>query len=99
MAKPEEKKETANSDAMAAEEADRIRVLVSEDVRKYELEIARHEAAIGTLRVYIAECRATLADIDRRVAGVMYPEPPAKPKEEAPAQADGQFGEPVGGNA
>lgn len=78
------------TDKMAADEAAKIRILVSEDIRKYELEIARHEAAVGTLRVYIAECRATLADIDRREAGVEYPEAP-KPSEPA-------MGEPVGGD-
>lgn len=84
--------EGKKTDKMTAEEAAKIRILVSEDIRKYELEIARHEAAVGTLRVYIAECRATLADIDRREAGVEYPEAP-KPKESAkPA-----MGEPVGG--
>lgn len=82
--------EAPKTDAMTKEKADEIRVLVREDIRKYELEIARHEAAIGTLRVYVAECHATLADIDRREAGVKYPEPPAKP-------ADTQMGEPVGG--
>ena len=86
----------AKSDKMTTEEANKIRMLVSEDIRKYELEIARHEAAVGTLRVYIAECRATLADIDRREAGIMYPEP-AKPK-----PADGgtpQMGQVTGGKA
>lgn len=85
----------SKTDAMSKEESDRIRVLVREDIRKYELEIARHEAAIGTLRVYVAECHATLADIDRREAGVEYPAPPAKPAE----KKDAQMGEPVGGEA
>lgn len=91
--------ENTKTDKMPAEEAQKIRVLVAEDIRKYELEIARHEAAIGTLRVYIAECNATLADIDRREAGYQYPEPPKKP--EAPKPADGgapaQMGEITGG--
>ena len=89
MAKTENA-EAPKTDAMTKEEADRIRVLVREDVRKYELEIARHEAAVGQLRMYVAECYATLADIDRREAGVEYPKPPAKP-------AEAQMGEPVGG--
>ena len=92
--------ENTKTDKMPAEEAQKIRVLVAEDIRKYELEIARHEAAIGTLRVYIAECNATLADIDRREAGYQYPEPPKKP--DAPARGDGggapaQMGEITGG--
>lgn len=89
MAKTENA-EAPKTDAMTKEKADEVRVLVREDIRKYELEIARHEAAIGTLRVYVAECHATLADVDRREAGVEYPKPPAKP-------AEAQMGEPVGG--
>lgn len=84
--------DTKKNDKMEAEEASRIRILVSEDIRKYELEIARHEAAISTLRVYIAECRATISDIDRREAGVEYPEAPAAKEPAKPA-----MGEPVGG--
>lgn len=73
----EEKKEGApKTDAMTTDEANRIRILVAEDKAKYALEIARHEAAIGQLRMYIAECDATMADIDRREAGVEYPKPP-----------------------
>jgi hypothetical protein len=71
--------ENAKSDALTRDEAGRIRILVREDKAKYELEIARHQAAIGQLRLYIAECDATLADVDRREAGVMYPEPPKAP--------------------
>ena len=78
--------DTKKNDKMAAEEASRIRILVSEDIRKYELEIARHQAAIGQLRMYIAECDATIADIDRREAGVEYPEPKAPEKTEAEAK-------------
>ena len=84
------------TDKMTAEEAAKIRILVSEDIRKYELEIARHEAAVGTLRVYIAECHATLADVARREAGVEYPEAP-KPPESKPAESKPAMGEPVGG--
>ena len=87
-----ENAEAPKTDAMPKEKADEVRILVREDIRKYELEIARHEAAIGTLRVYVAECHATLADIDRREAGVEYPKPPAKP-------AEAQMGKPVGGPA
>lgn len=89
----EENKENAankekQSDAMTKEEADRVRVLIKEDIAKYELEIARHEAAVGQFRTYIAECRAALADVDRREAGVAYPEPP-KPAA-APAAPDAE---------
>lgn len=68
--------DSPKTDAMSEEEACRIRILIAEDKAKYALEIARHEAAIGQLRMYIAECDATMADIDRREAGVEYPKPP-----------------------
>lgn len=82
----EETKEK-ESDAMPKDEADKIRVLVREDKAKYELEIARHQAAIGQIRLYIAECDATLADIDRREAGVKYPEPPKAPEKAEETEA------------
>ena len=87
-----ENAEAPKTDVMTKEKADELRILIHEDIRKYELEIARHEAAIGTLRVYVAECHATLADIDRREAGVEYPKPLTKP-------AEAQMGEPVGPGA
>lgn len=81
---PEEKKEeTPKSDAMRAEEAKANRVLVSEDIRKYEQFQAQLRAKIAEYDVYIAECRTALADIDRREAGAMYPEPPKKPEAQA----------------
>lgn len=81
---PEEKKEEApKSDAMAAEEANSSRILVNEDIRKYEQLQAQLRAKIAEYDVYIAECRTALADIDRREAGVMYPEPPKKPEAQA----------------
>lgn len=81
----EEKNEGApKTDALTTDEANRIRILVAEDKAKYALEIARHEAAIGQLRMYIAECDATIADIDRREAGVEYPKPPPAKEPEAP---------------
>lgn len=80
----EKKTDAPKSDAMTTDEANRIRILVAEDKAKYALEIARHEAAIGQLRMYIAECDATIADIDRREAGVEYPKPPPAKEPKAP---------------
>lgn len=74
---PEEQEKT---DKMTSEKANEIRVLIKEDIRKYELEITKHEIAISQLRSYISECNVTLADVDRREAGVMYPPPPAAKK-------------------
>lgn len=86
-----EKEAAPKSDAVSAEEAKTNRVLINEDIRKYEQMQAQLRAKIAEYDVYIAECRTALADIDRREAGAMYPEPPKKPA------AQPQMGEPVGG--
>jgi predicted RNase H-like nuclease (RuvC/YqgF family) len=72
------KEETPKSDAMTAEDAKEKRLLINEDIRKFEQNIASLKGQIATLEYYIAECRWALADIDRREAGVAYPEPPKK---------------------
>lgn len=72
------KEEAPKSDAMTAEEAKEKRLLINEDIRKFEQNIASLKGQIATLEYYIAECRWALADIDRREAGVAYPEPPKK---------------------
>lgn len=92
----EEKNEAPKSDALSAEEAAANRILVNEDIRKYEQLQAQLRAKIAEYDVYIAECRTALADIDRRAAGVMYPEPPKKPEQAAKPGAPA-MGEPVGG--
>jgi len=76
----EEKKEV-KSDAITADEAKKTRLLINEDIAK--LRLAREQALgqVQMLNARIAECELGLADIDRREAGVMYPEPPAKPEE------------------
>ena len=71
--------EAPKSDAMTTEEAKEKRLLINEDIRKFEQNIASLKGQIATLEYYIAECRWALADIDRREAGVKYPEPPKKP--------------------
>lgn len=70
--------EAPKSDAMTAEDAKEKRLLINEDIRKFEQNIASLKGQIATLEYYIAECRWALADIDRREAGVAYPEPPKK---------------------
>lgn len=95
MAK-EEKNEAPKSDALSAKEAGANRILIHEDIRKYEQLQAQLRAKIAEYDVYIAECRTALADIDRREAGVMYPEPPKKPEQAAKPSAPA-MGEPVGG--
>ena len=77
--KKDKNEEAPKSDAMTAEEAKEKRLLINEDIRKFEQNIASLKGQIATLEYYIAECRWALADIDRREAGVAYPEPPKKP--------------------
>lgn len=72
------KEEAPKSDAMTAEDAKEKRLLINEDIRKFEQNIASLKGQIATLEYYIAECRWALADIDRREAGVAYPVPPKK---------------------
>ena len=85
------KEEAPKSDAMTAEDAKEKRLLINEDIRKFEQNIASLKGQIATLEYYIAECRWALADIDRREAGVAYPEPLKKSGGEdsnaAPTQA------------
>ena len=80
----EENKQTdaaPESDAMTTEAANTSRLIIAEDIRKYEQNIASLKGQIATMEYYIAECRTALADIDRREAGVAYPKPPKKPAE------------------
>lgn len=74
------KEEAPKSDAMSTKEANEKRLLINEDIRKFEQNIASLRGQISTFEYYIAECRLALADIDRREAGVAYPEPPKKPE-------------------
>ena len=74
------KEEATKSDAITAEDAKEKRLLIKEDIRKFEQNIASLKGQIATLEYYIAECHWALADIDRREAGVAYPAPPKKPE-------------------
>ena len=91
----ENKEEAPKSDAMSAEEAMKNRILIQEDIAKYEQMQAQFRAKVAEYDVYIAECRTALADIVRREAGVAYPPPPKQPVQAeigTPA-----MGAPVGG--
>ena len=74
------KEEAPKSGAMTTEEANKNRLLIKEEICKYEQNIASLEGQIASLKFYIAEARTALADIDRREAGVAYPEPPKRPE-------------------
>lgn len=72
-------KTTAPADAISKEEANKTRILLAEDIKKILLARAQAAAQIGILDTRIAECELALADLDRREAGVEYPEEPANP--------------------
>lgn len=84
------------SDAITPEEAAKNRILIKEDIAKYEQMQARFRAQIAEFDVYIAECRTALADIDRREAGVSYP-PPKKPEQAPDGKGAPAMGKIVGG--
>ena len=74
---------------MPAEEAGKIKVLLMEDRAKYVFEIAQHKMAIAGLEAAVAKTDLVVADLERKVAGVGYPEGPGDPAPE--------MGAPVGG--
>ena len=74
---------------MPAEEAGTIKALLMEDRAKYVFEIAQHKMAIAGLEAAVAKTDLVVADLERKVAGVGYPE---RPDEPAP-----EMGAPVGG--
>lgn len=87
--------EEKKSDAMTAEEAKKTRLLIKEDIAKLKLAKQQALAQVQVFDARIAECELGLADIDRREAGVAYPEPPQKPAEPPKPQ----IGKPVGPGA
>ena len=74
---------------MPAEEAGKVKVLLLEDRAKYVFEIAQHKMAIAGLEAAVAKTDVIVADLERKVAGVGYPERPCEPTPE--------MKEPVGG--
>lgn len=75
------------ADAITAAQAKENRLLILEDLAKIDFAIAQAKAQIAMFETRKAECGLALADIDRREAGVVYPENPkteaAKPAEAA----------------
>lgn len=100
MGEEQKKEEAPKSDAISAEEARNNRLLLQEDISKYRQLQAQFRAKIAEYDVYIAECETALADLARREAGVMYPPPPEKKPEPAPAgSGKPTMGPIVGGNS
>lgn len=89
--------DTNKSDKITSEEANATRLLIKEDIKKLQLAKQQGYAQIAILDMRIAEAELSLADIDRREAGVALPEPPKpaakptadKPEAEQPAPATG----------
>lgn len=73
-------KEETKTDAISHDEAATNRILIKEDIKKYGLAKAQAFEQLARLDSLIAECELALADIDRREAAVVYPEP-AKPQD------------------
>lgn len=74
------------ADAITAAQAKENRLLILEDLAKIDLAIAQAKAQVAMFETRKAECGLALADIDRREAGVVYPEVP-KAEAAAPAEA------------
>ena len=70
----EQNTEKTNADKMDAAQVRRSRILLAEDIKKLELAKAQALAQAAILDTRIAECMLALADVDRREAGVEYPE-------------------------
>ena len=75
---------------MPAEEAGKIKVLLMEDRAKYVFEIAQHKMAIAGLEAAVAKTDLVVADLERKVAGVGYPERPDEPAPEMRAPVGGK---------
>lgn len=72
--------EETKTDKITTEEATASRLLIREDIAKYELAKANALGQAARCDALIAECKLALADVDRREAGVVYPEPPKAPE-------------------
>lgn len=84
-------------DKITREDGDKLVALVKLDMEQLALERAKACLTVAKYDYAIAERKRTLADIERRVVGVDFPEEPKKP--EAPAAGTPQMGEPTGGTA
>lgn len=71
-------------DKITQADADKVRALVELDVAKFRRQKAQFLMSVAQCDVAIAEQEQVLADLNRRVAGVDYPPPPAA-KEPVPA--------------
>lgn len=87
---------------ISAEKARDNRILIREDIEKYELAKANLAVQMAQYDAAIRECRLALADIDRLEAGVEYPEPKKPEAKKEPAAGNAQapapeMDKPVGG--
>ena len=99
---PEKKEDTLGielipeaKDRITREDADKVIALVRLDIAKFRQQKEQFLRSAADCDVAIAQQEVVLADLERRVVGVAYPEPPAPPertKKDTPP-----MGEPVGG--
>ena len=82
-------------DKMTQADADKVRALVKLDIAKFRVQRERFLASVAQCDLAIAQQEEVLADLERRVVGVDYPEPPEK--SDKPAGETPVMGEPVGG--
>lgn len=70
---------------ISREEADRMAALIKLDIAKFENEKAQALAIVANADVMVARSRLALADLDRRVVNVDYPD---EPKNEEAGKAE-----------
>lgn len=75
---------------IARDEADRMVALIKLDIAKFENEKAQSLAIAANADMMIARSRLAIADLERRVANVDYPEEP----EQAPENENGNGASP-----
>lgn len=68
----------AAKDQITREDADKILALVKLDRSKLVVQRARFTASLAQCDIAIAETDQVIADLERRVVGVAYPEKPAE---------------------
>ena len=78
-----------DTEKMPAEEAGKIKGLLMQHRAKYVFEVVQRKMAIAGLEAAVAKTDLVVADLERKVAGVDYPERPGEPAPE--------MGAPVGG--
>lgn len=83
-------------DRITREDADKVIALVRLDIAKFRQQKEQFLRSAADCDLAIAQQEVVLADLERRVVGVAYPEPPA-PENDKPTGKKPVMGAPVGG--